>query len=261
MSGLYAHADYPAALVSFNNSSNRNKWSKFKPVHLSLTKQKCPICECTLKTDELLTRPSGRVVENDESIDSRSESREVVIGSTVDHYRPQIFYSFLALVHENYILMCSECNNIYKGSEFPLFGNNPVRATSLAEIANEQPLIVNPIADDLLDLFQLVVRRDLSGRKVLELNPRHSQGYLFEKALTTIKLFCLGNSDVNFHTNVNVKTLRINLLHNHFVKFDGFIDAYIDRNKEKMMAEIKDKKLREYGFYNFFVEKKFKVLV
>ncbi len=256
MSGLYGHADYSAALVNFNNSK---KWSKFKAVHLSVTNHKCPICECSLKVDELLSRPSGRIVEEDEKTDSENKH---TIGSTVDHYRPQTFYDFLALTHENYILMCSECNNIYKGCAFPLHGSaNPVRATNLAEIANEQPLIVNPINDDLFDLFQLVVRHDLSGRKVLELSPKHEQGYRYEKALTTIKLFCLGNCDLNAHCNVNVKTLRINLLHSHFVKFDTFIDAYIDKNRAKMMAEIKDKQLRDYGFFKFFVKKQFKILV
>ncbi|NQY86174.1 MAG: hypothetical protein HRT51_00260 [Colwellia sp.] len=258
MSGLYTHADYPAALNRFNTSNNRKKWSKFKDVHLSVTNHKCPICECSLRVDELLSRPSGRVVEEDENTDAESKH---TIGSTVDHYRPQTFYDFLALTPKNYILMCSECNNIYKGCEFPLFGTSPVRAQILAEVTNELPLIVNPINDNLLDLFQLVVRRDSSGRKVLELSPKHTQGYLYEKALTTIKLFCLGDCELNAHSNPNVKKLRISLLHSHFVKFDAFIDAYIDKNIPKMRAEIADKNLKDYGFFKFILKNQFKNLM
>ncbi|PAJ74520.1 hypothetical protein CJF42_09870 [Pseudoalteromonas sp. NBT06-2] len=246
MSVLYDHADYPAALVNFNNS---NKWAKFQEVHLSVTNHKCPICECSLKVGELLSRPS------------RGKTKQCIIESTVDHYRPQKYYTFLALTHENYILMCSECNNIYKGCEFPLFGDNPVRATNPAEISNEQPLIVNPINDDLFDLFELVVRHDLSGRKVLELSPKHEQGYRYEKALTTIKLFSLGECELNAHSNANVKTLRINLLHSHFVKFDVFIDAFMNKNIPKMRAEIADKNLKDYGFLKFILKNQFKNLV
>jgi len=247
MSGLYGHEDYPVALTKFNNSNKIRKWSEFKDVHLKITNHKCPICECSLKSGELLTRNSG----------AASENKFTTITATVDHYRPQALYMFLALVADNYILMCSECNNIYKGCEFPLFSNPTVRATTVAEIANEQPLIVNPIIDDLLDLFIVVARQMTSGRKVLELKPKHTQGYLYEKAVATIQLFNLGECDVVCHNNTNVKNLRINLLHSHFVKFESFIDAYINKDRDKMLSEITEKNLRTYGFFKFFVKKQF----
>jgi hypothetical protein len=247
MSGLYIHVDYPAALTKFNHSTKRKKWSEFKDVHLKVTNHKCPICECSLKEGELLTRNSGAV----------SDNTETEIIATVDHYRPQAFYAFLAMTPENYILMCSECNNIYKGCEFPLFDIPIIRATTVGGISSENPLIVNPILDDLLELFNIVARIMTNGRKVLELKPKHTVGYLYEKAITTIKLFSLGECDVVCHNNTNVKNLRINLLHSHFVKFEPFIDAFINKDLAKMRSEITEKNLTTYGFFKFFVKKQF----
>ncbi|TGE83342.1 hypothetical protein C7Y70_10035, partial [Pseudoalteromonas sp. KS88] len=203
MSKLYTHKDYPAALNKFNSSKKAKKWAEFKDIHLTLTNHKCPICECSLKDDELLTRFSGS---NNTSITK--------ISATIDHYRPQKYYNFLKLTPENYILMCSECNNIYKGCEFPLFGASTERAKNCAEIINERPLIVNPIIDKLLNLFVLVLRQMENGRKVLELAPKHENGYFYEQAKTSIKLFKIGECDINDHSNENVRNLRINLLHN-----------------------------------------------
>lgn len=250
MSKLYVHEEYPAALEKFNKSSKIKKWSEFKDIHLKLTNHKCPICECSLKDGELLTRLSGH---NNNSITE--------IKATIDHYRPQKYYNFLMLSPENYILMCSECNNIYKGCEFPLFGDTTERAKNNTEIIKELPLIVNPILDKLLKLFIVVLRQMESGRKVLELAPKHKDGYFYEQAKATIELFKIGECDINGHSNENVKNLRINLLHSHLIKFEPFILAYIDKDIPKMRAEIKEKKLTNYGFFKFIKNGQFKNLL
>ncbi|AZL85608.1 hypothetical protein EIJ81_14260 [Aliivibrio salmonicida] len=236
MRTLYQHADYSVALQNFNSSSPK-KWSKFQGVHLAVTNHRCPICECTLKNGQLLMRAS-----------SKPGKPPVQVKATVDHYRPQKYYPFLEFEDKNYILMCSECNNIYKGSEFPIFGVQVTRATSVAGLATEQPLIANPVSDNIFDLFKVVARRLTNGRKVLELTPKHTSGYLHEKALATIKLFGIGECEVNAHSNVNIKALRVNLLRSHFSMFEDFINAYENKDVPKMRSEITRKKLDSYGF-------------
>jgi len=242
MRSLYQHEDYPVALQRFN-SKRPKKWSKFQGVHLAVTNHRCPICECSLKSGELLVR-NGR----------NSGNYQVVVQATVDHYRPQNFYPFLKFEHKNYILMCSECNNIYKGSKFPIFGPKATRATSIAQLATEQPLIVNPVSDNIFDLFKVVTRRLTSGRKVLELIPKHASGYLHDKAMETIKLFGIGGSETNTHANDNVNALRISLLRSHFSKFEGFINAYLNKDIIKMRNEINEKNLTSYGYLEIIIK-------
>ncbi|WP_421851264.1 hypothetical protein [Marinomonas sp.] len=241
MRSLYEHSDYPLALQNFNSSTPK-KWSKFQGVHLAVTKNKCPICECTL-IDHLLTRPSNK-----------SGKPPVQIIPTVDHYRPKMHYPFLEFQHMNYILMCSECNNIYKKSEFPLFGAHAARATNFAQLATEQPLIANPISDDIFNLFKVVTRRLPNSRKVLELTPKHDTGYFYEKALETIKLFGIGDCEINAHSNANIKALRINLLRSHFSIFENFINAYLHNDVNKMRIETEEKNLNSYGFFQLILK-------
>jgi hypothetical protein len=244
MSNLHAHEDYPAALETFNNSHAPRRWSEFKGVHLKVTNNKCPICECSLKEDELLHRPN-----NNQGV--------VFNKATVDHYRPQKYYSFLTYEDNNYILMCFECNSLYKGNSFPLHSSTPARATSIEQVPNEKPLIVNPIVDNPLILFKLIFLPTPSGKKVLELIPKHEEGYSYEKALETIKLFSLGNCEIFVHHNDNVQTLRVTLLHHHFKKFEKFIEAFEKRDVNAMKSEIENKQLAQYGFLQFILRNQY----
>lgn len=246
MSQLYNDADYPAVLSAFNTS---RRWSVFKSIHLKISKNRCPICECRL---------DGTVTRNTNNSDNL-----YAIEPTIDHYRPKdtSLYPFLKFVDTNYILMCSDCNNAYKGNKFPLHNSTPNRATSIALLVNEKPLIVNPISDVLLDLFTVVFRYTPSGKKVLELQPKNYQGYEYEKAEETIKVFSLGGCEINVHENLNVQNCRINLLNDHFRKFEGFIQAFRSRNMVKMRSEIELYNLQEYGFLKFILEEQYKDLV
>lgn len=259
MSSLYSNVNYRQYLVEFNLSSRPKRWSIFKPVQLEVAKYKCPFCECSLANGELLRRPST--------------NSTVDIISTIDHYRPKdhSLYPFLKYYERNYILMCSDCNNAYKNNLFPLYGSTP-RGSCILGVLHEKPLIVNPIYDNLLDLFSLTFKYTQSGKKVLELVAKSSDLYLKAKAEETIRIFSLGNCEVNIHNNGNVQQCRISLLSDHFKRFHGFVEAIEgfysatsdfdkDRYSKKAAYEIKKYNLRDYGFYKFIQKKQYVNLV
>lgn len=247
MSDLYNNINYNAALIQFNSSTIETRWSVFKNVHLSTTKGRCPICECRL--DNSVTRASNNGV--------------ITLTATIDHYRPKdsTLYPFLKYNHNNYILMCSDCNNCYKGNLFPLHSSTPQRATSLNTLNTENPLITNPITDNLLDLFDISFTYTSSGKKVLDLIPKHKSGYLLDKANETIKVFSLGNTDTNRNINENVNNCRINLLNDHFKKFHPFIKAIESKDSKKAFIELQKYKLDNYGFYEFIKNKQYTNLI
>jgi len=245
MSGIYQHDKYEEALENFNNS--RCKWNLFKNIHIEIAKERCPICEC--KLDETVTRLSNNGI--------------TAITATIDHYRPQHHYDFMKCEPSNYLLMCSECNNIYKGNDFPLYHTPLRRAINIQEIHLEQPLIVNPIYDNLLELFILVFKRKAtSEEQLLELKPKETTGYLYEKAIETIKLFGLGDCEINRHLSDNVYNCRIRILESHFGIFYEFAKALKDGNRVKASLEIRNKKeiFESYGFYEFLKRKQFIIM-
>lgn len=254
MSELYNHSDYEATLVIFNNSAkSRGIWSIFKNVHMLVSKGKCPICECIL--DGSLTRSSNNNV-----------STSLV--PTIDHYRPKDpnLYPNLEYDHKNYILMCSDCNNAYKGNQFPLHlnSNRNTGALNTSQIVDEFPLIVNPIVDNLDHLFRVVLKYTTSGKKVLELEAIGTDAYLKEKAVETIRVFSLGNCEdvTHMHSSVNVQNCRIDLLSHHFTKFYSITsimrgrrleDLEVSEQKE-IYKEVKHLKLMDYGFFEFIMK-------
>ncbi len=243
MSTLYHHNDYPAALTAFRQ---QRKWSVFQSVHLTVSKHRCPICECRL----------------DGTVSRETKKSTMVLTATIDHYRPKdkLLYPFLKYKHENYLLMCSDCNNAYKGNLFPLYDETK-RATTIADLPTEQPLITNPIIDDLFELFDIALEPTLSGRKVLALKPRYSEGYLYEKAKETIKVFCLGDCDTSANTSAYVHSGRLDLLNDHFKKFEGFINAMLAKDQKKAAYEYHKYQLKDYGFTQFILNKQFDGLI
>ncbi len=243
---LYEHNDYQNALDKFNNNSPC-QWNFFKNVHLLIAKDRCPICEC--KIDETETRLGKK-------------DKTIVIKATIDHYRPVEYYDFLKCDHKNYLLMCSDCNNIYKKSNFKICSST-IKATKTSEIEDEKPLIVNPINDNIYELFDLVFKISSAGQKILELKAKNSTGYLYEKAIETIKLFGLGNCEINKHSNDNVHNCRIRVLENHFGIFYEFAKALKEKNRTKAFLELKEKKeiFEEYGFLEFIKRKQFIIAI
>ena len=80
----------------------------------------------------------------------------------VEHYRPKrlisrpegdihLGYFWLAYDWGNLLLSCAECNRTYKGSLFPL-ENEAMRASStIRNIDNERPLLINPSSENPLE--------------------------------------------------------------------------------------------------------------
>lgn len=204
MSSLYIHSNYSTVLNSFNVQKASTDcdcldWILFNELHLEVSKGKCPICEYTFS--ENFTRPSN--------------NGTTTIKPTIDHYRPINLYPLLKCDDKNYLLMCSECNTSYKDNLFPLHASTPDRDTISMSISNsiiEKPLIVNPIFDNLSDLFTLIFVTNQNGKKILALKPKNNEGYLYEKAKKTIEIFGLGNCSTSIHPNQNIHNCRITVL-------------------------------------------------
>ena len=241
MSALYEHDEYQDSLNNFNISSC--KWSSFTTVHMKISKNRCPICEYLFDENSEISRDN--------------KNGDNLLVPTIDHYRPKNkeLYPFLKCDHKNYLLMCFECNSSYKKSKFPLY-NSITRATNKNELINEKPLIVNPITDDVYELFILVFKQT-NGKKILELKPKESSGYLHDKALETIKVFGLGDCEIYKHTDENIHNCRIEVLISHFGKFYNFAKIMNSSKKEEFKEKIKNSS----GFLQFIYREQFVVTV
>ena len=239
MHGLYDLPDYSTALAEF---SATKKQRCFLPVHLQKTTQKCPICEVLL--DNSITRDTIK-------------GRTTTIKPTIDHYRPTKLYGFLEFAHENFILMCLDCNQHYKQHSFPLYPEGSIRAQNTGELTTEMPLIVNPIFDNPLDLFDLIFKLHPDGRKTLELTPRqYLSDYLTQKASKTIALFKLGNCDMA--TDHPIDNCRIEI---HTTNYELFLNLALARdNKKNFTLTLKNNpKLKDYGFFQFIIHRQFEI--
>jgi uncharacterized protein (TIGR02646 family) len=80
------------------------------------------------------------------------EARQERADNAVDHYRPKSIYPWLAFKLSNYRYACTFCNSVRmnpetgessgKGDHFPIF--NVHRATKLAELIAEEPVLLDP---------------------------------------------------------------------------------------------------------------------
>ena len=262
MSSLHIDLDYDAVLETFNSQKNSNNsanidWGIFKDIQLKVSKNKCPICEYNFNS--CITRPSNNGTTS--------------IIATIDHFRPKdsTLYPLLKYDDKNYLLMCSECNISYKDNQFPLHSSTPDRDIQSKSISNsiiEKPLLVNPIYDNLLDLFILSFIQNNNGKKLLELKPKENSGYLYEKAKESIKIFGLGNCEINTHNNQNIHTCRITILEYNYEKFIEFAQATKDYFKDNINAAKRQKmgkilksnpNLKSFGFYKFIINNQFEI--
>lgn len=276
MSSLYSDDDYGIALNNFNSSSDNKRWKEFKQVELKVAKNKCPICECPLDNDsDKLTRPTNK------------PNKYMLLIPTIDHYRPQNIYPLLSYIPENYLLLCNDCNNVYKKNHFPLYpdrATHTTTATTMTSVIDEKPLLANPIYDNPLELFDLIFRRISNNQIILELSPKHTLSnntYLYKKAKKTIELFGLKECQPR-NTNENVAMCRRNLLVNLSGKFYHLALAINNMNENDFFNAIREfknqnlngalsyhgfndilEKLQEspkyYGFYSFLFKKQFRI--
>jgi len=163
--------------------------------------------------------------------------------------------------------MCNDCNNAYKGNEFLIYKDNNVykqtqQITNRSDVEAEKTLIVNPIKDNIFDIFILKFKYTNKG-KILELAPKYSENdnkYLYFKAQETITLFALGNCE-DMDNLRDVNRCRIILLKQHFSLFYDFVVALQNKDKLKAFKILQDKKLKDFGFLEFIRQNLFKVEV
>ena len=237
---VYEKDEFQEAIENFKYDK---KWNIFIEPFLRVTNNKCPYCEVYLP----------RKIENRNMI------------ATIDHYRPKEYYPTLKNVYQNYILMCSDCNNAFKGNKFLIYENKEVvevneKITDRIEIKNEQTIIVNPIKDNIFDMFILRFKLTKKG-KILELSPKYTENenkYLFLKAKETIKIFALGDCEEIDYNKEHIRC-RFELLKQYFSMFYDFVIALQNKEKGQALEIFKNKKLKEYGFIEFIKKKLFKV--
>jgi len=202
-------------------------WKLFKKAFLKFSKCRCPICEDTLNRYD-----------------------------DIDHYRPKkAGYEFLRCCCDNYMIMCSDCNRTHKYISFPL--DNNFIATNKSLIKKEEPLLINPRVDNILDYFELHFL-EIRGSFILEVRPfkeLDNTTYEYRRAKKTIEIYGLGYCQ----DNKKIDNCRINIFENHY---EHLIELAKAREKGiiEFMKELKRKPKRaEYGFVEFIAKEKFKI--
>ncbi len=120
---------------------------------------------------------------------------------TVDHYRPQKHYWFLALEPSNYRVACSFSNSPYhnplygcaggKGDEFPLLSRFG-RARGKSMLRRERPVLLDPCNEDDC---KLIVFQE-TGRPIV--NPRfNSDPVAVQRVQQSLILFNIDHPDFN----------------------------------------------------------------
>ena len=239
MKGIFSHSDYTVLVTDFDKV--KCDWSVFKPLHREISNNRCPICEVRLTESAQGTK------------------------ATIDHFRPkgEGLYTFLKCDPENYIVMCEECNNLYKESKFPIYDDTK-RAVNISELKTEQNLLINPARREPTEFFELVFKTLVNGANVLELKRRSDiakDSYEYKRCETMIKLFGLGYCDKAKYPNDSAKICRINLLREHFDMFYPLAKALDSKDQleiTNILVNHKDR-LKQYGFYDFLVKKQFKI--
>ena len=92
----------------------------------------------------------------------------------------------------------------------------------------------------------------------MALTPKHQSGYLYEKALESIKLFGLdGDSEEAERPNDNVRALRITLLHSHYKRFERFLKCFEADDVVAMRKEVTHRELDKFGFFQFILRRQY----
>ncbi len=244
MRGIFSHTNYNVTVNAFRGSTC--KWSIFQELHKSVSNNKCPICEVELV-----------------------KTQNHHYSATIDHFRPKAvdMYPHLKCEPKNYILMCTLCNNRYKGAKFPLVDESK-RATgakTIEETREEQPLLFNPAEEEPLYFFELVFRQTEAGN-ILELHIKKTiteSSYDYLRCEEMIKLFGLGYVHENIHPDEKIKKLRLDVLTAHYEIFIQLATAINDNNKKSFALILKDKNRKEvlekYGFFQFLITKQFSI--
>lgn len=254
MRSIFTHQDYDNVVTHFESNFSPNElncdeyWTSFMNIHKDISNNKCPICE-----EELNEFPNN------------------YNSPTIDHFRPKAdnMYPKLRCEPANYLLMCSLCNSTYKQDEFPLVDDTQrvSDAKTMAEVSQEEPLLLNPAYQNPLDFFELVFRKTQQGG-ILELKRKNDvskDSYEYQICENTIKLFGLGYCNKYEHPNEKVKSCRIDILSKHYRSFIKLAEIIDSNNRFEFALFIKDAKnkfdeLKKYGFFVFLMKKQFTII-
>jgi len=245
MHSYFTHKAYPCMVKKFKNSFDEEKldcddyWFTFTDLQKKISNNKCPICEVEL-----------------------NEFPNKINSATLDHFKPkdQDKYPHLKCEPENYLLMCSLCNNTYKKNYFPLYISN--------DEYNGKALLMNPTQENPLDYFELIFKQSTQGG-ILELKRKSTipkNSYKYKVCETMIKLFGLGYCHKNIHPNDNpnkeIRECRIDILSKHYTTFIELAKAR--ENKKSLALFFKDEnrvnELRKYGFFDFVIKNQFRII-
>ncbi len=246
MRGLRESDVYKSTLEHFK-TTNPCQHNVFKKLHIERTDNRCPICECLV---------DGSIIRN-------SNNRTTAIKSTIDHFRPIDFYPNFKCEDKNYLLLCSDCNNVLKKSLFPLYGSQ-TRATTILDASIEKPLLVNPIDDDIEELFTLLFILRPDGSRILEMAIHPNlveKSYLYEKAKKSIEIFKLGECYTTDSTD-NVQICRIGILRKHFEDLYEIALAFKNNSSElRVLLQEYKKTENRHGFMKFIKNNNFKIII
>ena len=252
MRSVFTHIAYPCTVKKFEASFDKNKlnceeyWFAFTDLQEKISNNRCPICEVKLT-----------------NIPNKTNTH------TLDHFRPKAkdMYPNLKCEPNNYLLMCSLCNNTYKEDKFPL----------IDETKEEEPLLFNPTDENPLNFFKLVFIKTTDGG-ILELEPKSNISDIQSKrSIAMIKMFSLSycNEESCTHKrkerltprgkmeSINVTKVSNKILRKHHDTFIKLAIAINNKNKKAYALILRDnnrkKELEEYGFYKFIMKKQFTI--
>lgn len=257
MREYFTHEEYQSSVDAFQDKFDENGcddyWSVFTVLQQKISNNKCPICEV-----ELTNSPNKNNT------------------ATLDHFRPKAEgkypnakgeYPNLKCKPENYLLMCSLCNSVYKEDKFPLLDKSKkaTHAKTVADTSAEQPLLFNPTEKDPLDFFELAFRQTAQGG-ILELKRKptiRKKSYEDKICKTMIKTFGLGYCNTYPHPNDNIKACRIEILTKHYTTFIEFAKEIAKNDKKSLAIFLKNTnridELKKYGFFRFIIKKQFQI--
>jgi hypothetical protein len=88
------------------------------------------------------------------------------------------------------------------------------------------------------------------------LKPKEKSGYLYDKALETIKVFGLGNCEIYKHRDEMIHNCRIEVLVSYFGQFYNFAKIMNSVKKEQFREKIKNSS----GFLQFIYREQFEIV-
>jgi hypothetical protein len=179
-----------------------------------------------------------------------------------------LYSLWLTYESSNYIILCADCNRAYKKTLFPILGTKATDAT--VNLNDEQPLIINPLADNPFDYFKLILLE--KGDSMTTNNMRiwlipissDKDSYEYNKATETIETFNLNNSRIDKSDYSNRVPLSRRVYHS-LIDLANKQVAYetnkTKQNLEQFFKQIKRTKENHGGSWvQFILEGKFEII-